>query len=78
MTNSAYPNQLKSADLELHCLQRQGIFGFNRTIVKSPVIIAAEDTLIFVLFFVFVRGKKGLILYENVCIVCLADSLHEM
>ena len=33
MTNSADPDQLAS-DLNLHCLQRQGISGFSRTRVS--------------------------------------------
>ena len=33
MANSADPDQL--ADLDLHCLQRQGISGFSRTRVKG-------------------------------------------
>ena len=44
MTNSADPDQLvslKPTDLDLHCLQRQGISGFSRTRVeidsKDPV-----------------------------------------
>ena len=40
MTNSADPDQLASSgffrsDLDLHCLQRQGISGFSRTRVKD-------------------------------------------
>ena len=38
MANSADPDQLaslKQADLDLHCLQRQGISGFSRTRVKA-------------------------------------------
>ena len=34
MTNSADPDQ-KPTDLDLHCLQRQGISGFSRTRVKA-------------------------------------------
>ena len=35
MTNSADPDQLKKpTDLDLHCLQRQGISGFSRTRVN--------------------------------------------
>ena len=33
MANSADPGQMAS-DLDLHCLQRQGISGFSRTRVK--------------------------------------------
>ena len=36
MANSAEPDQLASpTDLDLHCLQRQGISGFRRTRVKG-------------------------------------------
>ena len=35
MANSADPDQLASSiDLDLHCLQRQGISGFSRTRVN--------------------------------------------
>ena len=34
MANSADPDQVASNELDLHCLQRQGIFGFSRTRVK--------------------------------------------
>ena len=34
MANSADPDQLASTDLDLHCLQRQGISRFSRTRVK--------------------------------------------
>ena len=35
MTNSADPDQLASpTDLDLHCLQRHGIYGFSRTRVN--------------------------------------------
>ena len=35
MANSADPDQLASStDLDLHCLQKQGIFGLSRTRVK--------------------------------------------
>ena len=39
MTNSADPDQLasKPTDLDLHCLQSQGISGFSRTRVKACV-----------------------------------------
>ena len=38
MTNSADPDQLasqKPTDLDLHCLQRQGLSGFSRTRGKN-------------------------------------------
>ena len=35
MTNNADPDQLASSDLDLHCLQRQGISEFSRTRVKN-------------------------------------------
>ena len=34
MANSADPDQL-ATDLDLHCLQRQGIYWFSRTRVKD-------------------------------------------
>ena len=38
MANSADPDQLASSEdtssVDLHCLQRQGIFGFSRTRVN--------------------------------------------
>ena len=34
MANSANLDQLASTDLDLHCLQSQGISGFSRTRVK--------------------------------------------
>ena len=37
MANSADPDQ-KPTDLDLHCLQRQGIFRFSRTKVKKQEI----------------------------------------
>ena len=48
MANSADPDQLasliswllqKPADLDLHCLQRQGISGFSRTRVNIPLLV---------------------------------------
>ena len=35
MANSVDPDQLAPTDLDLHCLQRQGISGFSRTRVKN-------------------------------------------
>ena len=43
MANSADPDQLafqKPTDLDLHCLQRQGISGFSRTKVKVRVWVS--------------------------------------
>ena len=37
MVNSADPDQLASTDLDLHCLQKQGISGFSRTRVKMNI-----------------------------------------
>ena len=37
MTNSIEPDQLaysEPPDLDLHCLQKQGMYGFSRTRVK--------------------------------------------
>ena len=44
MANSAEPDQLAS-DLNLHCLQRQGISWFSRTMVKEPSITEAYNSL---------------------------------
>ena len=55
MTNSADPDQLvssKPTGLDLHCLQRQGIFGFSRTRVNA--------VLCFLLLFFFFSGGKDL------------------
>ena len=41
MANSADPNQLAS-DLDLHCFQRQGIFGISRIRVKLMFIFISE------------------------------------
>ena len=45
MANSADPDQLaseKPTDLDLHFLQRQGIFKFRRTGVKSGVVLTVK------------------------------------
>ena len=39
MANSADPDQLASSDLDLHCLQRQGISGFSRTRVNIFLLV---------------------------------------
>ena len=47
MTNSADPDQLASSekptDLEIHCLQRQGISEFSRTRDKLTVVLLNLD-----------------------------------
>ena len=43
MTNSADPDQL-ATDLDLHCLQRQGISGFSRTRVNN--LLKNKDSLL--------------------------------
>ena len=48
MTNSADPDQLasqKPTDLDIHCLQRQGISGFSRTMVKFFVSMEMDIKL---------------------------------
>ena len=51
MANSADSDQLASeepADLDLHCLQRQGISGFSRTWVKGTTntqVLEHSDTV---------------------------------
>ena len=45
MANSADPDQLASSeatDLDLHCLQMQGISGFSRLRVKSRLFFRRE------------------------------------
>ena len=47
MANSAYPDQLASSeptDLELHCLQKQGISGFTRTRVNNSGEAASPES----------------------------------
>ena len=39
MANSADPDQLASSDLDLDCLQMQGISGFSMTRVKTGLIV---------------------------------------
>ena len=54
MANSADPDQLalkkKPTDLDLHCLQRQGISGLSRTrikcIIQVPVVIECTQVLV--------------------------------
>ena len=58
MANSADPDQLaskKPTDLDLHCLQRQGIYGFSRTRVKIQSLFLSR-----VLFFsdLFMQNKS--------------------
>ena len=48
MANSADPDQLASEeanDLDLHCLQRQGLSGFSRTRVKVYALFAIPPAL---------------------------------
>ena len=45
MANSADPDQ-KPTDLDLHCLQKQGISGFSRTRVISTLWWNKDDGLI--------------------------------
>ena len=42
MVNSVDPDQLEPTDLDLHCLQRQGISGFSRTRVKNANILLTQ------------------------------------
>ena len=46
MANSADPDQLasKPTDLDLHCLERQGISGASRTRVKYSNTITPDHT----------------------------------
>ena len=61
MTNSADPDQLASSDLDLHCLQRQGIFRFSRTRVKQKLTLNS----IYIIFRCVFHGKLiEIIVYE--------------
>ena len=65
MTNSADPDQLaseESTDLDLHCLQRQGIFGFNRTRVNVQM-----TNLCFLLFLYGERFDAILHIRDQLC-----------
>ena len=47
MTNSVDPDQLASAtDLDLHCLQRQGISEFSRIRVNQVFIVHSQYQLL--------------------------------
>ena len=41
----------KPTDLDLHCLQRQGISGFSRTRVKMPYKIIADKKTKFLVYY---------------------------
>ena len=65
----------KPTDLDLHCLQRQGISGFNMTTVKFYVICILGENFSrrnfeFFFFFFFLFRNKGLTLH--------GDNLHAM
>ena len=54
MANSADPDHLaslKPTDLDLHCLQMQGISGFSRTRVKKNVLWSTLLSSFFLLLF---------------------------
>ena len=51
MANSADPDQLaKPTDLDLHCLQRQGISGFSRTRIYKSSDVYCIITVTFYIF----------------------------
>ena len=58
MTNSADPVQ-KPTDLDLHCLQRQGISGSSRTRVKLLKMFFLLLFFFFFFFFVFFMTALG-------------------
>ena len=47
MVNSVDPDQLEPTDLDLHCLQRQGISGFSRTRVNNANILLTQQQPIY-------------------------------
>ena len=56
----------KPTDLDLHCLQRQGISRFSRTRVKWPMVVIKSLPILHhsaVLFFLFSLGSMGPFLY---------------
>ena len=60
MANSADPDQLASStDLDLHCLQRQFVSGFNRTRVNCyKILMILLSYLCFKNWTLFVRLDK--------------------
>ena len=58
MANSADPDQLASSDLDLHCLERQGISRFSRTRVEYWDKQACANS---------VDPDKGLIRVYTIC-----------
>ena len=64
MANSEDPDLKKPTDLDLHCLQRQGISGFSRTRVKiklpqtpTPPQWSWVQILCFIMLKVCIQGK---------------------
>ena len=58
MANSADPDQLASStDLDLHCLQRQGISAISRTRVKKLLTLGLSVPIIWV-FTVSIKPYK--------------------
>ena len=52
MANSADPDHLASStDLDLHCLQRQDIFGFSRTRVNNVSLKHSSLNMAYTLIF---------------------------
>ena len=58
MTNSADPDQ-KPTDLDLHCLQRQGISGVSRTRVKVPIRTAVDNILKYIFLYLSFKENKA-------------------
>ena len=59
MANSADPDQLeKPTDLDLHCLQRQGLSGFSKTRVKFSNAFSITALIL----------NKSFLLYVKMCL----------
>ena len=80
MANSADPDQLASStDLDLHCLQRQGISGFSRTRVK----VITNKTIVQYFVFVtkiskFINEMQNIFMTVYESIACLGDLFHRL
>ena len=64
----------KPTDLDLHCLQRQGISGFSRTRAKAPSRFVVDNILknfFFLFFSFFIENRSG-------NFMCLADASDEI
>ena len=73
MTNSADPDQQKPTDLDLHCLQRQGISAFSRIRVDCEHVVVVTGVSLAVWSSHKITLKipkiKHVSLYHNVCVL---------